>query len=36
MMNALKFLFAVKSIGKLSTFNQVESLLVNLTGDIAE
>lgn len=36
MMSALKYLFALKNTGKMSTYNQVENLLVNLTGDIAE
>ena len=36
MMNALKYLFALKNTGKMSTYSQVENLLVNLTGDIAE
>lgn len=36
MMNALKYLFALKNTGKMSTFAQVESLLVRMTGDIAE
>lgn len=36
MMSALKYLFAVKNTNEMSTYSQVESLLVNLTGDIAE
>ena len=35
MMKALKNLFAAKN-DKMSTYGQVENLLVNLTGDIAE
>ena len=35
MMKALKKLFATKN-DKVSTYGQVESLLINLTGDIAE
>ena len=36
MMNALKYLFALKRTGKMSTYAQVESLLVKITGDIVE